>query len=141
MKHLLAIALALLCTAALATNKPAPAPGSTAAASAQAGATATTGGGDTTLYVLPGPIGGGPLPAGVCQTSSYRHVSVVFGAFSQANGDSHTDMECLKLLAELERLRATPVPRPAVEILTTAPPIPVCTPLARKTKLGAGCTK
>lgn len=122
--------LLLLPLAALATGKPPAQPGgpatasatahSTAAATAAANPTAAaygapvsiTGGGygGDNLYVLPAPISGSNLPAGMCQRSRYHHVAVVWNFVSVADGDSHTDMECLRLLAELERLKAQPLP-------------------------------
>lgn len=128
--------LLLLPLAALATGKPpAQAPGpatasatatahstsaSTAAAHAAGGSvtgsvtggamTMSGGGGGDNLYVLPAPIGGSNLPAGMCQRSRYNHVALGWNLVSVAEGDSHTDMECLRLLAELERLKAQPLP-------------------------------
>lgn len=113
-----------------------------------AGGTAIAPSGDTSLYVLPAPIGGSNLPAGMCQRSKYSHVAGGWNFISVANGDSHTDLECLRLLIELERLRATPMPKPVVEILTTPPPSyalapPVktgqeqCTPPARAKTVAA----
>ncbi len=148
-------ALALIAGGALATERekiPAPSASSTATATSGAptatssgngyGGTAIGPSGDTSLYVLPAPIGGATLPAGMCQSSRYQHRAFVWNFVSLADGDSHTDLECLRLLAELERLRATPMPKPVVEILTApsyalAPPAACPPPAKAKTVTAA----
>jgi hypothetical protein len=131
-KHLLAFVLALLCGAALATgNHPAaPSPNSNAAAdahsAANSAASATSGSasayggasGDSSLYVLPAPVGGANLPAGMCQTSKYDHVAVIWNFVSVAKGDSRTDLECLQLLMRLEDLKRQPIPVKPVAYVT-----------------------
>ena len=132
---LVALALLLIAGGALATEREKiPAPYSSSSATATSGAPVATangygyGGsavgstGDSAFYVLPAPIGGSNLPAGMCQRSKYSHRAFVWNFVSLADGDSHTDLECLRLLIELERLRATPTPKPVVEILTAPPP-------------------
>lgn len=162
MKHLLALALAVLASAALATNKPAPPPSADAQASSSATAAATAGpsnssanGGDYSVIALPGAGAAAPLPAGMCTTGNSEAGGVLWNLVWRSTSNTHTDMECLKLLVELERLRAMPMPRPVVQILTgptsAFPPsneaaktdtrAPVCTPLARTTKLGKGCPR
>lgn len=144
-----------------ATDKrPAPASGGAATASATAHSTATasqaanaTGGaggaaavnltgygpgggyGGDNLYVLPAPIGGSNLPAGMCQRSQYRHWAVLFNAISSADGDSFTDLECLQLLMRLEDLKRQPLPRQPVALLTEA--MPACAPPAKAKSVAA----
>lgn len=66
-------------------------------------------GGDSNMYILPGPVGGSNLPAGMCQRSDYTHFAIGWNLVSVATGQSHTDLECLQLLGRLEALRRTPV--------------------------------
>jgi len=119
--------------------------GSSGAASDSASGNVT--GGDSNVYVLPAPISGTQMPAGMCARSDYSHWSLGWNFVSQAVGQSHTDMECLGLLVRLETVRREPLPKQRVEILIDPPhmrePVagPVCTPLARKTRLGKGCPK
>lgn len=149
MRHLIATIAAIVPALALATggghtekpSKPEPWPvSSTSSASATSGALGGAGGaaaayawgspgsGGNDLYVLPAPIGGANLPAGMCQRSRYHHVAVGWNLVSVADGDSHTDMECLQLLVRLEDLRRQPVPAPAVQLLTRPA---VCAPPAK----------
>ena len=140
MKLILCIAMALASTSAFATNTPVPSnplstssaasTGGTSSATAKSDALGGAGGlssstnamsNDTNMYVLPAPIGGANLPAGMCQSSSYTHRAFVWNFISLADGQSHTDTECLKLLIQLEALRARPMPAPAPLQIMTAP--------------------
>jgi hypothetical protein len=117
MKHLIAFAVALLCSAAFATGKPpATTLGGNAAADAAAaaradavatGATSTMNSGDAWAVALPGH--GAPSYAGqfsIC----VRGRGVLWNAFWSWEPDT----ECVKLIAELTRVAATPAPKPAV---------------------------
>jgi hypothetical protein len=134
--------LLLLSLSVFATGKPPTAtPGSAANASANASSNATAnptanaagglggaasvnvtgyggGYGGDNLYVLPAPISGSNLPAGMCQRSKYKHWAVIFNAISSAEGDSFTDLECLQLLMRLEDLKRQPIPVKPVAYVT-----------------------
>lgn len=153
MKHLLALSLALLSGAAFATNKPEPSPSASSHSSAVSGpssavtgpSTATAGpstsaatagpssanGGDYSVIALPGAGSAAPLPAGMCTTGHSEAWGVLWNAVWTSKSDTRTDHECLRLWAELERLRATPVPRPAVQILTQPVDSQTCAPPAK----------
>lgn len=123
--------LALLPLRALATgSKPStptptgPQPFATAKASAQANGVASVSGvagyggvGSTgDFYVLPAPVTGSNLPAGMCQTSKYEHFSIGWNFYSQAKGDSATDRQCLADILTIQKMRieasqAKPEPR------------------------------
>lgn len=133
LKSILLALAALSCVPAMATNTTPPpamtqsqvanggAGGLGGSAAGGAGGSAVGGSatdGDTSVYVLPAPVGGSNLPAGMCQRSKYAHFAIGWNFISKADGDSHTDMDCLRLLIELERLRAQPVPKPTVQIMT-----------------------
>lgn len=133
LKSILLALATLSCVPAMATNTPTTpamtqsqvanggAGGLGGSATGGAGGSAVGGGatdGDTSVYVLPAPIGGSNLPAGMCQRSKYAHFAIGWNFISKADGDSHTDMDCLRLLIELERLRSQPMPKPTVQIMT-----------------------
>ncbi len=171
MKRLLAFALALLSFAALSNGVPQAPPaassaayGGDASAAAHSSATASSGatssasvgssgasngsvyGGDSRMYILPAPVGGSNLPAGMCQRSDYTHFAVGWNLISVATGQSHTDMECLELLGRLEAVRRTPIPRheqAAAAPVIAAPPTTVCTKPKRapKAKLAHGACR
>jgi hypothetical protein len=113
MKHLITFALALLCGAAFATGKP-PAPGANASSTSAATSTASpaansygSNSGDAWAVALPGH--GSPSYAGqfsIC----VRGRGVLWNAFWSWEPDT----ECVKLIAELTRLAATPVPKPTM---------------------------
>jgi hypothetical protein len=64
------------------------------------------------FYVLPGPVAGSNLPASICQTSQYRHFSIGWNFLSTANGDSHTDHECLNMILTVQRFRIENASKP-----------------------------
>jgi hypothetical protein len=129
----LAILLALLCGAAFAHNKP-PVPqpqpqsstsAATSSASSDSASTSSAGpsassanGGDYSVIALPGAGAAAPLPAGMCTTGNSEAGGFLWNMVWRSTSNTHTDMECLRLLVELERLKATPMPRPMVQILT-----------------------
>ncbi len=100
--------------------------------------------GDTRYIALPG--GGGGAPSVTCVTWRWYG----WGAY----GKQDPDLECIRLLAELERLRATPTPPPtALRSLIDAPPerqaaaAETCLPpakaksVAQAKRAGRGCEK
>lgn len=109
---------------------------SSATSGASSASTGSVYGGDSRMYILPAPVGGSNLPAGMCQRSSYSHFAVGWNLVSVANGQSHTDMECLELLVRLEALRRSPASAPhtpsAPVAAPVAPPPKVCWPKPRK---------
>lgn len=85
---------------------------------------------DLSMYVLPSvALGNGSLSSGFCQSSWYRHRAYLFGIYASADGESKPDMECMSLVARLGDLRATPVPKAPVAVMTQ----PVCAPKPVKT--------
>ena len=109
--------------------------------------------GDSNFYVLPAPITGGPLPAGMCQRSKYHHVSFVWSFVSVADGDSFTDLECLQVLLKIQELRAAVDARPQapvyastepVRVIVEAPPAqsaPTCTPPSKPASAASSAVK
>ena len=96
-------------------------------------------GGDSRMYILPAPIHGSNLPAGMCQTSQYSHFAIGWNFVSVANGSSYTNMECLELLVRLKTLRETPIAQPSFQLIqpqVTQPqvilPQSVCRPKTKK---------
>lgn len=136
------LALLLAPLLALAHDRvPTPGPSTSGATSASAAVSNSGGGsvagGDSWAVALPGV--GAPSYAG-----NYSICVRGKGTFWNFAWSWQPDIECIELVARLDRLRATPLPPPVVQILT-APPVehearsPVCTPLAKTTKLGRGC--
>lgn len=60
---------------------------------------------DSSFYVLPAPVSGASLPAGICQRSQYRHLSIGWNFYSHANGDSFTDQGCLDAILAVQKAR------------------------------------
>ena len=74
---------------------------------------------DLSMYVLPSvALGSGSLSSGLCQSSWYRHRAYLFGIYAAADGESKPDMECMGLVYRLGELKATPVPKAPVAIMT-----------------------
>lgn len=148
MRSFLTIALMLFCAAAAATDRPRiptpPAMNPTANATASAGS-ATAGGGDYSVIALPGSSAtAAPLPAGFCQVGESHAQGFVWGLYWHSDSATKIDKECLRLLTELERLRATPAPTPTVHIMTApiAQPAPAaqavaCIPPAKAKSVAA----
>lgn len=164
MKKLLPLLLAGLAATANATGNHKPQPttpagdidvragawsGSSSGASALGGAGGTasssSGFSDTSrqnFYVLPAPVGGTPLPPGMCARSKSSSFAIGWNFLSVANADSHTDMECLDLLVRVHAMRAAYVPPAAEQRLTPKPGEQLHPPKKPKVvarPLGAGC--
>lgn len=71
-------------------------------------------------YVLPAPIAGSNLPSGMCTRSKYNHFSIGWNFLSVANGDSHTDMECLNAILTVQKFRAEAKAEPRLPPMTLA---------------------
>lgn len=96
---------------------------------------------NSNYYVLPAviPVSGGSLPAGMCQTSGYKHSSRSFLLFgwSDAEGQSHTDMDCLNAILTLQRFRAEAAmhkPEPRIEAKPGERLYPICKPAPTKAR-------
>jgi len=119
MKHHVALLLALFCGAALATGGKAPtgpSSSSEAAATSSAGATASVapgGGYNGWAVALPGH--GSPSYAGA-YSICVRGRGVLWNAF----WSWEPDPECVRLIAELDRMARAPIPAPRVELLTVS---------------------
>ncbi|MBE7420671.1 MAG: hypothetical protein HS128_23490 [Ideonella sp.] len=136
---IIAAALLLCAGTAQATgNHRGPSANPSANASANAAAPATVNGGDYSVYALPG--GGAAAPSVVC----VRWRWYGWGIY----GSQDADQECLRLVAELERMRATPPPAAPVTYVSIdlpkagAPASPAdsrqtCTPPARARSVAA----
>lgn len=128
----IALILALFCGAALANGKAPPSPATTSQASATSSAAATASaapGGSYNGWAVALPGHGSPSYAGnysIC----VRGRGVLWNAF----WSWEPDQECVRLIADLDRLARIPVPAAKVELLTVAPPVAepsACAPPAK----------
>lgn len=156
MKHALAIALAIIATAAAATGQPKKMPhsgdqaaSSSAAATAAASATSSSTSGassaidlslmnaptsavDTSMrtgntYVFPAPAAAPPLPSGLCPKGDSVAWSVVWGFVSYAASTTRTEHECLdKLLAYGRDTMPKPAAAPVVNYVAPVPKPAAC---------------
>ena len=137
-----ALFLFLFCGAAFATNKLPPVPASNAnshsVSNASAGS-ATSDNGDSHVYLLPSAGSAAQLPSGMCNKGQSEASGYFWNFYWTSTSSNSSDLDCVKLLVRLEELRREPIPsRPVVYPTVNAP---LCTPLARKTQLGLGCSK
>ena len=70
------------------------------------------------VYVLPAPIQGANLPAGICIDAAYSHWSGGWNFISKASGYSKTDQECLLLWFKLQGVLAQESKRPVMQPLS-----------------------
>lgn len=166
MKAIIATIIAASAIAAQATEReriptrpPAPvvAPASDSSSTSNASANAAPiaiGGTDHSMIALPGSAAtAAPLPAGTCLVGESHAKGFVWGLFWHSDSVTRIDMECLKLVSQVNAMRAAPAPAgPAiVQLLTAAPaqpepakPAAACVPPAKaksvaQAKAAGGC--
>lgn len=130
---------------AKSTSKASSSADSVATASGGAGgvsyATINASDADKTIYNVPAALP--PLPFGMCQRSDGTKAGFGWGFVDTAHQQSHTDLHCVDKvfdrLIELERAKRQPM-QPTTLSYADPPRGPICTPLARTTRLGKGCT-